>query len=932
MNTKFQPRLALLFAVLFLLSASFFPQTRQTSRRPESAPFLQHVKYYEETPYVTKVVLKNGMTVLVNEYREQPVVSIQARVRAGFLDEPPQNPGLVSVLASMIRRGSPDRTSGTLLQDVQALGGFWNHSVSRDSTVYEIIAPSAQWKRALNIQADALMNPSLNQDTLKIETKLIRDQARGVLDTPSEFAEEKLLELGFDQARMGKWDYIANSGLRDIPRESLAGFHKAMYSPSRILLVISGDVSSGDLLNEVARIYDKPFPETKSLAPLSVSGAQNGFRYKGMRGNVPVPYVLFGFHTPGCSSEDYSALEVLKAIIGTGEGSVLATRLRDQKKLVLAEETKLTAAPGFGYLGIQLQVEPKNIDQSEIALLAELELLRRQEPDDAEMERALAQLERQYWKGIEDVTGRAGAYAHYELLGDWKKMDGYVAGIRKVAPSDVKRVAGKYLNLENCSILEYLPISGEERNLSSEAIKRTLESLLTSAADQEQAEREKETALALDIPQSASNFKFSELQYSFQTASILRGPDIFVREDHTVPLVDMGIFFPGGRLSETKDNAGITRLMTRLMAKGTEARGTAHFNRQLEIYGGRIQPIVADDYFGFYFTILSRNIDEGINLLLDAIKKPDFDKDNVAGFKGIQLSEIRRDKHTNALPLLLTRAALFGDFPYSIDINGTEASLAAISADSLQSWYNSQVKNRKILAVAVGDSKGTSLASYFVKQFSGSRIQAGHLPDEFAKPPDKGRQIEQDWRNSTSLIFVGFQAPPVDDEDRFAMSVLQSYAGGQGILLQKVRDLRGTAFDVQMVYEPRLRGGSAIVCAAVPPGNEKEGVDALIEGIQRIASGPIAYRDFKSAVSGSVGAYWVRRQDRLSEIQDAAIQILGGKGIEEYQAIPTNLQDVKQDELEEMAKRIFKTDKAVIVQLHGQSPANSPEGHADLRR
>jgi zinc protease len=916
MNTKFQSRLALLFAILFLLSASFFPQTRQTSQRPASAPFLQHVKSYEETPYLTKVVLKNGMTVLVNEYREQPVVSIQARVRAGFLNEPPQNPGLVSVLASMIRRGRPDRTSGTLLQDVQALGGVWNHSVDCDSTMFEIIAPSSQWKRALNIQADALLNPSFNQDMLKLETKLMLDQARGVLDAPAEFADEKLLELGFEQARMGKWDYISSSGLRDITRESLTGFHKEMYSPSRILLVISGDVSSGDLLNEVARIYDKPFPETKSFTPLSVSGVQNGFRYRGMRGNVQAPYILFGFHTPGYNSQDYSALEVLRAIIGTGEGSILATRLRDQKKLALTEKTKLTAAPDFGYLQIQLQVEPKDIDRIEIALLTELELLRREDPDDAEMERALAQMERQYWTGIENVTGRAGAYAHYELLGDWKKMDGYVAGIRKVKPSDVKRVAKKYLNLENCSILEYLPVSGEERDLSPNAIKRTLESLLESSADEEQAEREKETTLALDIPQGHTNSTFSELRYSFQTASILRGPDIFVREDHTAPLVDMGIFFPGGRLSETKENAGITRLMTRLMAGGTEGRSAAYFNRQLEIYGGRIQPIVADDYFGFYFTILSRNIDAGINLLLDAIKNPNFDKDNVARFKGIQLSEIRRGKNANALPLLLMRAALYGDFPYSININGTEASLSAISADSLQSWYNSQVKNRKILAVAVGDSKGTSLASYFVKQFSGSRIQAGHLPDEFAKPPDKGQNIEQNWGNSTSLILVGFQAPPVDDEDRFAMSVLQSYTGGQGILLQEIRDLRGTAFDVRMAYEPRLRGGSALVCAAVNPGSEKEAVDALMEEIQRIASGPIVYRDFRSAVNSAVGAYWIRRQDRLSEIQDAAIQILGGKGIEEYQAIPTNLQDVKQDELGEIAKRVFKTDKAVIVRLH----------------
>jgi zinc protease len=924
MDTKLQSRLAFLF--LFLFPSICFPQARQKSQRADSAPFLQHVKSYDETPYVTRVVLKNGITVLVNEYREHPLVSIQARVRAGSLDEPPQQPGLASILAAMIRRGPPGRASGTLLQDVHSLGGIWNHSVDYYQTVFEMIAPSSQWKRALSVQAEALLNSTFSPDSLRVETRLMMDQARGSLDDPVEFAGEKLLELGFDQARMGKWDYISNVPLQKITLESLAGFYKAMYTPSRILLVISGDVSSGDLLNEVARIYDKPFPEAKPFTSLGVSGAQSGFRYKELHGNIQMPWVLFGFHTPGYSSEDFHVLEVLKTILGTGEGSVLTTRMRDEKKLALKEESKLTAAPDFGYLQFLLQVEPKNIDRSEIALLTELELLKRQDPEDSEMERAWAQLERQHWIEIESVTGRAGAYAHFESQGDWKKIDGYVAGIRKVKASDVKRVARKYLNLENCSILEYMPVSAEKRNIASDAIKRTLESLLASSADQEQDEREKETSLALDIPAGDTNFKFNELRYSFVPASILRGPDMFVREDHTAPLVDMGIIFPGGRLSETKDNAGITKLMTRLMAGGIEGSASAHFYRQLEIYGGRIQPIVTDDYFGFYFSILSRNIEAGMNLVLDAIKKPDFSKENVARFKEIQNSEIQSRKNTDIPPLQSMEAALFDDFPYSLFLDGTEASIAAISADSLQGWYNSQVKNRKILAVAVGDSKGTSLASYFVKQFSGSRIQAGHLPEEFAKPQEKGLKIEQDWGNSTSRIFVGFQAPPADDEDRFAMSALQSYAGGQGVLLQEIREARGIAFDVQMSYSPRLRGGSALVCAAVNPGSDKEAIEALMEQIQRIASGPVAYRDFRAAVNSSVAAYYMRHQDRSFEIQDLAIQILGGKGIDDYQAIPTNLQAVKQDQLEEAAKKLFRTDKAVIVRLHGKS--SDPAGEA----
>ncbi len=122
------------------------------------------------------------------------------------------------------------------------------------------------------------------------------------------------------------------------------------------------------------------------------------------------------------------------------------------------------------------------------------------------------------------------------------------------------------------------------------------------ARKEEQAEREKEILPGLDVPQNEENYKFNEIIYPFQTASILRGPDLFIREDHTAPLIHMGIFFPGGRLFETKDNAGITKLLTSLISHGNDEAGASHFNRQLEIYGSRIQPMVADDYFGFYFS------------------------------------------------------------------------------------------------------------------------------------------------------------------------------------------------------------------------------------------------------------------------------------------------------------------------------------------
>ena len=151
-------------------------------------------------------------------------------------------------------------------------------------------------------------------------------------------------------------------------------------------------------------------------------------------------------------------------------------------------------------------------------------------------------------------------------------------------------MAAKYLNLDNCALLEYLPSQAESRMLSSDAVESTIKGLLEPATAEEIAEREKATVPAVDIPEESGTFKPSEVRHSFQMASILRGPALFIKEDHTTPLIHLGLFYAGGKLIETKTNAGITSLMLRTLLRDSKTRSADQIYRQLEIYGTAMQP------------------------------------------------------------------------------------------------------------------------------------------------------------------------------------------------------------------------------------------------------------------------------------------------------------------------------------------------------
>ena len=90
---------------------------------------------------------------------------------------------------------------------------------------------------------------------------------------------------------------------------------------------------------------------------------------------------------------------------------------------------------------------------------------------------------------------------------------------------------------------------------------------------------------------------------------------------------------------------------------------------------------------------------------------------------------------------------------------------------------------------------------------------------------------------------------------------------------------------------------------------------ALLGQIQQVTTATILYRDFRAAINEAVGNYWIRGQDRFLQIGEIVEDLLAGKGIEEYQNFVPDVQQVKEEDFKEVAGRILRTDKAVIIRM-----------------
>src|SRR5213592_3063579 len=240
----------LMALVLFL---QVVPQLRLPE--PEARQIVGPYTFREDQGQTTKVILKNGLTVIVREQQAVPLASITTFVKAGYFDEDDRISGISHVIEHMFFKGTSKRPVGEIARQTQALGGYLNAYTYYDRTVYHTEVPAENMKQALEIQADALWNSVYDANELKKEIEVVLQENNRKLDNPAAVASEKLYSVAFEQHRMRRWRIGTPEGLRALTRDDVVGYYNRYYQPSNIILAVVGDIQTEKFLAEVVKLY-----------------------------------------------------------------------------------------------------------------------------------------------------------------------------------------------------------------------------------------------------------------------------------------------------------------------------------------------------------------------------------------------------------------------------------------------------------------------------------------------------------------------------------------------------------------------------------------------------------------------------------------------------------------------------------------------------
>ncbi len=899
----------------FFLFLQVIPQLPMPDLQPAAGEIVGPYIFREDVGQTTKVILKNGLTVLVREENAIPLTSITALVKVGYFDEPDRVSGIAHVIEHMLFKGTSTRPVGQIAKETKGIGGQLNAYTYYDRTVYHTVVPAANASTAMEIQADALWNSIFDAVELEREIGVVLQENNRKLDNPPAVASERLYSTAFTQHRMRRWRIGSREGLRALGRDDVVGFHSRYYQPSNIVLAVVGQFEREAMLEDIIRHYGGQEDVAVERDPGPSEPRQTAFRYGWERGALEQTRVSLGYHVPDALSDDSYALEVMSAVLSAGRASRLNRFLRDERGLISRASSAFIGFRDLGYF--ELDLETDDPVRAEIAALAELENIKEFGITNEELERAKTLIVQQHFHRLETVGGIAAEISGNEALGDWKRGNTFIDRIKAVTLADIQRISTGYFTTANLGLFEYLPAS-ITRSYSDDDFADNVLALVSGAVVERSVE---------ELPVSARTSQpdvelIQDLVKPIVRRSILRGPDVYIVEDHRLPLVSFGIFYSGGRLYESATNAGITELTLRSALRGTRRYNSADVGRRLENAGARIQVVNEPDFFGYVLDGVSGQMGEALEILMEVLQEPTFPEEEVELARKLQRARIRTLREdTYRYPMQLFMSTVFAGHAYSRPGVGSEASLESLTREDLSAWYMQHQRPLIPSIVIVGDTRGTGLVASIAEALTNLDL---HEEDISILPvptfnPDAEELVEDAARAQTALAY-GFLGTTNSHPDRFAMKVIANAVSGLGgRFFENIREEQGLAYTVRAAELSLARAGAFFTYTAFSPENEAKVRAALEQEITTLIDEGLTEEELQKSIEYSIGIHQIQLQTRLGRVLAFARAISSGAGAQSVLNFSDSIRNVSLNYVQSVAAKYLSPSTAKIAILRGRN-------------
>jgi zinc protease len=826
-----------------------------------------------------KWALPNGLTIIVQIDRSAPVASVQAWCGTGSVDEGRHlGSGLSHILEHMLFKGTKTRSTNAIAQAIQDEGGYINAYTSFDRTVYWIDVPKEGVSSALEVLSDATMNSTLPPEEFVKEQEVIRREFAMSYDDPDRMVGQLMFRTAY-QRHPYRLPVIGELQIfNQLTREDVAEYYRSRYVPNNLTFVVVGDVDADAVYTQLAKCFaDYP---ARALEPRYIprEPVQQGRCEVNEEFATELTRLALAWHVPEITHPDVPAIDLLSTILGDGRSSRLYRRVREEAGLVFGISA-FSYTPGDpGVLGIDATLEPENRVEAERAIF---EIIRQVQEGGVSGEELAKAKKISLGHSLGSLTTMRGQAS--DLGSNWfvtRNLNftrDYLESMQRVSLGEIQRVAAKYLVEDNLTVVSLNP-RGTLAAKTTEAVARTAGEV--------------------------------------QRFELVNGLRLLVREDARLPLVSMVAAFRGGLLAETAQTSGITRLMSKVLIKGTRTRTAEQIADTIEAAGGNLGSDAGNNSFSISLEVTQPDLRLGAELLCDILLNATLPEKALLREKAVQLAGIREDEeHLTTVARNALRAALFGPHPYALRAKGTAEAVGRLSRGDLLAFRDRYLVSRNGVISIFGNVKAAEVKQLFEEMLGA--MATGELGlTTAAAPPELSQTVTvvTEKEKTQAVLMVGYLGADMFSPDRYALELIDEASSDLGSrFFVRIREEMGLAYYVGASQMQGLAGGLFAFYLGTDPAKLAPVQAALLDEIARLAATGLTTDELARAKKKLIGQQRIANQSNDSFGYMAALDELFGLGFDHYRKLEREIEAITADDIRRVASKYFERPYVLAV-------------------
>ena len=438
-----------------------------------SLPAEAQVKHVQELKYPPlpelvipepeRVVLQNGMVVLLMEDHELPLVNISAFIQTGARLEPQDKIGIASLTGTVLRTGGTTKQSGDELDEfLEGKAAMIETGIGETAGTASMSCLTDDFPQVLSIFGDILRTPAFAPEKLEIAKNRMMAGIARQNDNPDEIVSREFKKLVYGSESPYTWSPTYASVL-SITQEDVVHWHETYFHPNRIILGLVGDFKKDHavaLLNTVFGDWQRGAERKDSMAFIQEQTPAGMFYVE--KNDMTQAKIAMGHLGIRRDHPDYYSLVVMNQILSGSFGARLFSNIRSKQGLAYDVQGGVGLQwdhPGMAILSMstKTQTTGKGID----ALIAESQKMVSDPPTEDEVTKAKASILNSFVFSVDSPAKVLSRYLTYEYYGypsTW--LQTFRGGIEQVTVTQVREAAKRHLRPHDFAILVVGPREG----------------------------------------------------------------------------------------------------------------------------------------------------------------------------------------------------------------------------------------------------------------------------------------------------------------------------------------------------------------------------------------------------------------------------------------------------------------------------------------